>query len=168
MPLRKFMAPIFSLFLFVSIGYAQQSETAPQEGPRRDREVMREARRHRGMRPQLGQRGMRELSLSEEQRQQQRVILQRHLAETKAQREELFKLREKRIEGTFTADDEARAAALRKEIHNSMRGIRTEMEGVLTAEQRSKLEQLKAERKARREERRERRREFRRDDSAPR
>jgi Spy/CpxP family protein refolding chaperone len=42
-----------------------------------------------------------------------------------------------------------------------MNGIRAEMESVLTAEQRAKLEQLKTQRRARREEMRERRREIR-------
>lgn len=106
---------------------------------------------------------MRELNLTEEQRQQQRAIMQRHLASTKAQREELFKLREKRIAGAFTEEDGARAQTLRREIHESMQGIRGEMESVLTAEQRARVEQLKAEHKAHRLERRERRRE-RRDD----
>jgi Spy/CpxP family protein refolding chaperone len=102
---------------------------------------------------------MRELNLTEEQRSQQRAIVQRHLASTKGQREELFKLREKRIAGTFTDEDIARVRALRQEMHDSMEGIRTEMEGVLTTEQRAQLEQLKAERKARHEEMRERFRE---------
>ena len=104
---------------------------------------------------------MGELNLTEEQREQQREILQRHLESMKGQRGELFNLREKRIAGTFTADDEARAQKLREEIRTSMQGIRTEMEAVLTAEQRAKLEQLKSERKGRREEMRERRRELR-------
>ncbi len=50
---------------------------------------------------------MRELNLTEEQREQSRAIMQRRLESTKSQREELFKLREKRIAGTFTAEDEA-------------------------------------------------------------
>jgi Spy/CpxP family protein refolding chaperone len=111
---------------------------------------------------------MRELNLTEEQRQQQRTILQKHLGATKAQREELFKLREKRIDGTFTADDESRAQALRQEIRSSREGIRTEMAKLLTDEQRAKLEQLKSERKACREEMRERRRDFDRRDDTPR
>jgi Spy/CpxP family protein refolding chaperone len=165
MRLGKLLASVFSLLLFAAIGFAQSPDMSLQEGPQRDQERLREGHRHPGMRPHLGFRGMRQLDLTEEQRQQQRAILQRHLGATKAQREELFKLREKRIAGTFTADDEARAQALREEIQSSMRGIRSEMEGVLTAEQRAKLEQLKSERKARREDRRERRRDFQRSDS---
>ncbi|MDQ3472553.1 MAG: hypothetical protein M3447_02325, partial [Acidobacteriota bacterium] len=88
-------------------------------------------------------------------------IVQRQLGNTKAQREELFKLREKRFAGTLTPEDEARVQSLRREIRDSMQGIRAEMEAVLTPEQRARLEQLKSERKERRDERREHRREHR-------
>lgn len=104
--------------------------------------------RHRGMGHMA-----RELNLSEEQRQQSRAIMQRRLESVKGQREELFKLREKRIAGTFTADDEARAKALRQEMRTAMEGARTEMDGVLNAEQKTRLEQLKKERKERMEQR---------------
>ncbi len=90
---------------------------------------------------------IRELNLTEEQRQQSRAIMQRRLESVKTQREELFKLREKRIAGTFTADDEARAKTLRQEMRTAMEGVRTEMAAVLTEEQRTKLEELKKERK---------------------
>jgi Spy/CpxP family protein refolding chaperone len=96
---------------------------------------------------------LRELNLSEEQRQQGRAIMQRRLQSTKTQREELFKLREKRIDGTFTAEDEARAKALHQEIRTAMQGVREEMAGLLTAEQKAKLEQMKKERKERMEQR---------------
>ena len=96
---------------------------------------------------------VRELNLSDEQRQQSRAIMQRRLESTKTQREELFKLREKRIAGTFTAEDEARARALHQEIRTAMEGVRSEMAGVLTAEQKARVEELKKERKERMEQR---------------
>ena len=102
---------------------------------------------------------MRELNLTEAQREQSRVIVQRRLQNTKSQREELFRLREKRIDGTFTAEDEARAKALHQEIRTSMDGIREEMAGVLTAEQKARLEELKAQRKERMEQRKKERQE---------
>src|SRR5438445_11867900 len=88
-----------------------------------------------------------ELNLTEEQRQQKRAIVQRHLEGTSAQREELSKLRQKRIAGMFTAEDEARAQALRQELHDSLKGIRNEVNGILTPEQRSKLLQIETKRK---------------------
>lgn len=142
-----------------------QTPPAPDGTFRRDRIERMERHRERmgrreGMRGEkgMGHRGvmghmMRELNLSEEQRQQSRAIVQRRLESTKSQREELFKLREKRIAGTFTAEDEGRAKALRQEIRTSMEGVRTEMAGVLTAEQKAKLEGLKKERQERMEQR---------------
>jgi len=93
------------------------------------------------------------LNLSEAQREQIHAITQRRLESTKAQREELFKLRDKRVAGTVSADDEARARALRQEIRAAMEGIRIETAGVLTAEQKARLEELQKERKAKHEER---------------
>ena len=161
MLLRKTLPLVAALIVALSaVAYAQESQTAPNDGARPRQEDNREGRRQGKMGGRLGRLGfMRELNLTEEQRTQQRSIMERHLASTKAQREELFKLREKRVSGTFTEEDGARAKALRQEIHSSMEGIRREMDGVLTAEQRTKLEQLKSERKARHDELRGRRKE---------
>lgn len=129
----------------------ERTERVQRRRERVDREGLRKARR-------MGRRGgighlMRELNLSEEQRQQARAIVQRRLESTKAQREELFRLREKRIAGTLSADDRGRAQALRQEIRTAMEGVRTEMQGVLTAEQKAQLEQFNSERKERMEQR---------------
>lgn len=159
MSLRKTLAATL-VGLTMSAGiYAQQSQSAtPQEQMNSRHEGQRKGGRHGRMgRPGFGL--LRELNLTEEQRQQQRAIVQRRLGNTKAQREELFKLREKRIEGTFTGEDEARAQALRKELHDSMSGMGTEIESILTADQRARLEQLKTERRSQMKERRGQRRE---------
>lgn len=155
MSLRKYL-PAAMAFLMVAggIAYAQQTQTPPVDRgvrPERMRERMGRQFGRVGRHPR-GFFGLRELNLTEQQRQQQRAIVERHLESIKAPREELSKLHEKRVDGTFTADDEARARALRQEIHNSMKGIHSEIEGTLTAEQRTQLDQIKAERKARREE----------------
>ncbi|MFZ0063361.1 MAG: Spy/CpxP family protein refolding chaperone [Pyrinomonadaceae bacterium] len=156
--LKRVLSASLALLALNAITYAQQqqapaeeNQVSAQKGPREGRRLGRMGR-HRGFA------AMRELNLTEEQRQQQRAILQRQLGATKAQREELFKLREKRFAGALTAEDEARVQALRLELRDSMQSIRTEMQSVLTAEQRAKLEELNTERKARRNEMRERRR----------
>jgi periplasmic protein CpxP/Spy len=157
--LRKILSAMLTVLALTAVTYAQQKETATQEKMHGSQEGPREGRRHGRMRRQRGFGAMRELNLTEEQRQQQRAIVQRQLEATKAQREEIFKLREKRFAGTLTPEDAARAQSLRGEIRNSMQSIGTEMESVLTAEQRARLEQLKTERKARRDDMREHRRE---------
>jgi periplasmic protein CpxP/Spy len=150
----------FGMVVLAQQPLPQTPATAPDGTFRRD-ETQRPKRhgdrmgRHRGM----GRRGgglahlLRELNLTDEQRQQSRAIMQRRLESTKSQREELFQLREKRIAGTLTAEDGARAKALHQELSASMEGVRTEMEGVLTAEQKARLEELKKERKERFEQR---------------
>jgi Spy/CpxP family protein refolding chaperone len=118
-------------------------------------------RRHGGRegREGLGRRGpgvagaIRGIDLTDAQREQIRSITQRRLESTKVQREELFKLREKRIAGTFSAEDGARAKALHQEIRTAMDGIRAETSGVLTSEQKARIEELQKERKARHEQR---------------
>ena len=156
--LRKTLSAMLTVLALTAVTYAQQKEAVTQEKMASSQEVPREDRRHGGMGRQRGFAGMRELNLTEEQRQQQRAILQRQLGTTKAQREELFKLRERRFAGTLTPEDEARAQSLRSEIRDSMQSMRSELEGVLTTEQRAQLEQLRTERKARRNEMREHRR----------
>ncbi|MEO7971227.1 MAG: Spy/CpxP family protein refolding chaperone [bacterium] len=158
---KGLMAVLGTILAFGAVVVAQQTQIpSPDAGARlRSRSERLAARgERRGRREGMGHRGgaghlMRELNLTDEQRQQGRAIMQRRLASTKSQREELFALREKRIAGTFTADDETRAKALRQEMRASMAGVRAEMEGILTAEQKTKLEQLKQERKAKFEQR---------------
>ena len=152
-----------------------QSQTAPSHEGMSDKERIerREQRRQRLMQrlERRDDRGLMregyrdrlsELNLTDDQRKQREAIMERRLAGTKQQREELMRLREKRSAGTFTETDETRVQALRQEIKTAMQGVGEEMESVLTSEQKAKLEQLKAERKQRMElrlkERQERRR----------
>jgi Spy/CpxP family protein refolding chaperone len=180
MSLRKSLFGILGTILTCgAIAFAQdpQSQTTPTQDGALSRDAIERMERHRerlgrreGMErgKGLGRRVggghlMGELNLSDEQRQQSRAIMRRRLESTKSQREELFKLREKRIAGTFTAEDEVRAKAFRQEIRTAMDGVRTEMAGVLTAEQKSKLEELQKERKGRMEQRMKERQERRQD-----
>jgi Spy/CpxP family protein refolding chaperone len=108
-------------------------------GRQRDREGREKLRgRERGK-----MRFMRELNLTDAQKQQLRAAGQRNREATKSQREELRQLAEKRQQGTWTAAEEARARALREEIRSSMQGIHSDMLATLTPEQKARLEQMK-------------------------
>ena len=169
--LRKSLLGVLGLILTLGmVAFAQETQpqvpAAPEGSERMEqrRERLRERmsrrhamalRKHEGFgrrRAGLGRLG-RDLNLSDAQKEQSRAIMQRRLATTKTQREELFRLREKRIAGSFSDEDKARVEALRQEIRSSMEGVRAEMEAVLTAEQKARLESLKAERKALHEQR---------------
>jgi len=100
---------------------------------------------------QMGRRGMtggfralRQLNLTDAQKQQARTIIQSNLANpnTKAAREELAKLRSQRREGTLTPEQIARAKELRKQFQESRQGVRNQLAGILTPEQKAKLEEM--------------------------
>jgi Spy/CpxP family protein refolding chaperone len=157
------------------LAFAQQPQTqtsTPQSDENFRKERIERRQRHREMigaregrqdGDGMGRRGdavLRELNLTNEQRQQSRAIMERRLESTKVQREELMKLREKKLAGTFSAEDEARARALHQEIRAAMEGGRSEIAGILTAEQKAQLEVLKQQHKAEIEQRMKDRREF--------
>jgi Spy/CpxP family protein refolding chaperone len=158
--IRRSLLAILSLVLaFSAIALAQQPKAPAPDNEGANREGRRHGR-HEGMgRHRPGLLALRELNLNDEQRQQVRAAMQRQLESTKSQREELFKLREKRMAGTLTSEDEARAMALHQELRDSMKGVEGEIEGILTPEQRTSLEQIRKERSARHEERLKNRRE---------
>ena len=153
---------VFGLLLAMSTPLiAQEVQTpAPQQPQTLERQEFRRAARHRRHVKRIGS-GLRRLNLTAEQRLQTQAILQRHLESIRGQREELLRLREKRISGTFTDDDRARANALHQELRDARQSIRGDLSNLLTTEQRSQLEQMKSERKMRREERLKRRQELR-------
>jgi Spy/CpxP family protein refolding chaperone len=163
---RKSLLGILAIIMaFSAVVFAQQPQsstaTAP-DGTIRQKSMGRLGGRREGMGRHHGDilRLLRELNLTDEQQQKAREIGQRHFESMKSQREELFNLREKRMAGTLTAEDEARAKALHQEIRASLESIQAEIAGILTAEQKAKLEQLKNERKAKFEERRKGRPDF--------
>ena len=144
--------------LILSLGFnavAQQPDTTAQPDPQGVRPHRRLARPGALRRHQL-QRVAERLNLSELQREQLRDIYQHQFEALKPQREQLFKLREKRRAGTFSDEDAAQAKALRQQIRDSMLNTRTEVQGVLTPEQRVQIDEFRNARKARREEMRER------------
>lgn len=143
------------IFALSAVAFAQQPMPAPQ-----DNGQQQGAGRKGGGRHGMGKRGhggmlrlMSQLNLTDAQRQQLRAIEERFESSTKTQREELRRLHEG-AQGSLSADAEARMQVLRGEMGQAMKGMRQEMVGVLTEEQRTQLEQLAKERKARHRERR--------------
>src|SRR3990172_11577735 len=105
MSLQKCLLPLVTLILLPgAIVIGQQPQTPPTESPRTDLSKPRGARGSHMHRAGLRRWG-RDLNLTEEQQQQLRSIVQRRSDATKAQREELFALREKRRASTLTAED---------------------------------------------------------------
>lgn len=142
------------LIAFATIGLAQQPSTQnPAAGPGRGgaRGEGRGFRHGPGMDGAFGPRLLRELNLTDDQKQQVRTIMQQSFAGSKATREELQQLGEKRRQGTLTTEEEARARTLHEQMRASMKDTETKIASLLTAEQKAKAEELRKERKANRE-----------------
>lgn len=92
---------------------------------------------------------VRGLNLTADQKQQVRTIIQQSFEGNKATREELRQLGEKRRQGTLSSDEQARARTLHEQMRTVMKDTQTKIAGALTAEQKTKVEELMKERKSR-------------------
>lgn len=141
--------------------------TVPQEGnaqARPEKRMGRHGGKHRmGKRHgRGGLRGLRQLNLSDAQREQLRSIGQRFQESQKSEREELRSLMQVRRQGgQLTPEQQTRAQELMKAMRESRKALHQEMLGALTDEQRMQLEQQKKERKERREQFRQQRKQMR-------
>jgi protein CpxP len=170
---RKILTGITSGFAVValsSFAMAQdnRSTTTPQQDEqkserkawKRGGEGKREGFRRGGRGGGFGMRGLRELNLTDAQKEQIRGILESKRANREAnqtQREELRQIVEAKRSGTITAEQEARLKTFREQRREAARQLHEQILAVLTPEQKAQLEQLKQERQKRREEFRQRR-----------
>ena len=153
-----FAAFAFSLMLvFSAYAFGQQTQQQPRSGGAQQQEG-REGRGRRGQGgPGFGMRGLRELNLSDAQREQAHAIFERFSETIRPQREQLMELRKQSRDGNAPADAEEKAKTLRVQIRESEKAMRTELMGILTPEQRAKWEEMEKEQKARRDQMRQRR-----------
>lgn len=141
---------MLALLIAAGVGVqAQQPSTQnPAEGPGKMERGGRGFRRGSGAGGNFGPRVLDELNLTDDQKKQVHAIVRQTFESNKATREELRRLGEKRRQGTLSADDEARARALHKEMRAAMGATETKIAAVLTAEQKAKVEELMKQRKA--------------------
>ena len=137
---------IFGL-AFGAVAFAQQPTpptqnptSAVQQGQGFGPMARRRAMRRRAM--MAGFRVLHQLNLTEAQNQQARTIIQSNFANTKATRQELAQLRGQWRAGTLTPDGLARAKELRKQLREARMGVRSQLAGILTPDQKAKLEEI--------------------------
>jgi Spy/CpxP family protein refolding chaperone len=111
----------------------------------------------RGLHGMNMMRGFHKLDLTDAQKEQARGIMEGLKASTQTQRDEIHALRKQKHEGTITADGESRLKALGQELKEKGKQAREQMLGILTSEQKQRLEQMKEEMKQRKQERRQNR-----------
>ena len=109
----------------------------------------RRGKRRQMRRQRLGG-GLRGLDLTDQQKEQARAIMRANFESHKAQIEELKQLRQKGRAGLSDAD-KARAKELHKQLRESRLSARNQLSSLLTAEQKTKLEERMKNRRERRE-----------------
>jgi Spy/CpxP family protein refolding chaperone len=134
---------VIALASFGMSAFAQQSP-APNSTPnaqQRDGRMQRRRmmRRHERMR-MFG--ALRQLNLSDAQKQQAQSLIRASRESTKTQRQELAQLRRKFRDGTLTDDEKAKAKELRQQLRASRERTRTQLASVLTPEQKTKLDEM--------------------------
>ena len=113
-----------------------------------------------GMRGGFGMRGLKNLDLTDAQKEQIRGIMETNKTANEPLRQEMRSLMEKRRGGEeLTETDRTRLKELRTQMKQSAEQTHNTILGFLTAEQRQKLEQMKQDKQKRREEFRQRRQE---------
>lgn len=135
---------VLSLSGAVVVAQEPQTKTAAAPGVqqtrnRGDRLERRRMRRHKRQRA-FG--AIRQLNLSDQQKEQVRAVRRSIFESNKTQREELRQLGEKRGAGTLSESDKARAQELRRQLQESRQNARTQMASLLTAEQKTKLDEM--------------------------
>ena len=174
--MKKSMTRAFLVFAALGLSAAAAPAQGDSTATRRDGasqdstpQSERWGKRHRGRRGEHGEReasrggklrGLRDLDLTDAQREQLRAIRQKFQDSNRGERAELRQLwRIKKEGGELTPEQQARSRELINTVSQTGRSIEQEMLGVLTPEQRTRLDEMQQERKQQREERRRRRRE---------
>jgi len=150
---------------FSTFASAQDSSTNQQESTQKQE---RRERRGFGKRDGMGRegkrggrhgdkmmmRGLSQLNLTDSQKEQIRTLKENFKTSTQTKREEMRGLAMKRRDGVITADEQARFKELKTQLRASGEQMQSSVQAILTAEQRTQLNQLKEERKQQMQERR--------------
>jgi len=90
-----------------------------------------------------------QLNLTDAQKQQVRTIVKTTMESTKAQRQQLATLNKQWRQGTLTPDSLTTANQLHQQLAQARKSMRTQIEGVLTPDQKTKLQDIIKQRNAR-------------------
>lgn len=148
----------FALFAFSSFAAAQDNtQTDSDKQQRREWRGKRDGKGKGFRRGGMGAlRGLRELNLTDAQKEQIRTIMEANRPD-QATMEEMRTIRQAKRDGTITPEQKERAKALREQSKLKADNVEQQVLAVLTAEQRQQLEAKKAEMKQKWEERRQQR-----------
>jgi len=135
----------------------QQQEKSERRGERRGfgRKGMRSGKRDGG--DKMLMRSLGQLNLSDAQKEQTRGIFENFKTSTQTQREEMRGFAMKKRDGIISTEESARFKEIKTQLKASGEQMRNSVLAILTAEQRTQLDQIKEEMNQKRLERRQNR-----------
>ena len=134
-------ALVFGLTSFGAEVVAQQTQPNTQApGIQEQRRAGMRRRARRGRARRFG--ALQQLNLTDQQKQQARTIIQANRQNTQAQRQELRQLALQWRQGTLTNEGLARVKELRAQLAEHRKSVRGQLSGVLTPEQKTRLEEI--------------------------
>ena len=140
---------LLSLTPFGVVALGQQTQTTdPPTNVQRSRAGQAGPAARRRLPPIM--RALRQLNLTDAQKQQARAIVQSGMEGTKTQRQEMHQLTRQWRQGTLAPEGLARAKEVRKLLQDANKGMRTQLVAILTPEQKTKLEEMIKARRANR------------------
>lgn len=105
-------------------------------------QTRKQGARRRGMRGRRGN-ALQQLNLTDQQKEQMRSVRQANRQNFQAQRQEMRELNRQWRDGTLTPPGLERARALRTQLIENRKAMRGQMDGILTTEQKTKLEEMR-------------------------
>ena len=147
------LAGILSIVLNGFVVLAQQTQTPTTTAPpiqqgQSSRAGRRMTMRRRG---RMHAAALRQLNLTDAQKQQAQALRRESFERNRAIREELKLLLQKRQQGTLAEADQTRARQLRQQLRESRLNTRAQIAGLLSEEQRTKLQEMRKYRRENRE-----------------
>src|SRR6185369_1335744 len=85
---------------------------------------------------------LQQLNLTDQQKEQMRAVMMANRQNFQAQRNEMRQLNQQWRQGTLSPEGLERAKALRAQLIENRKAMRSQMEGVLTNEQKTRMEEM--------------------------
>ncbi len=121
---------------------AQQTQPNTAAPATQTQPPQKQGLRRRGMRGRRGP-ALQQLNLTDQQKEQMRSVMQTNRQNNQAQRQEMRELNRQWRAGTLTPQGLERARALRAQLIENRKAMRGQIDGILTTEQKTKLEEMR-------------------------
>ena len=167
---QKFLSGIalaFAVGAFGTFATAQDKTTAPDDSMRNQEKSERRGERggfgrerrdgKHGGGDRMMMHALGKLNLTDAQKEQTRVLFENFNTANQPQMEEMRDLGMKKRDGVIDAEEQTRLKELRTQMKSANDQLHTSIQAILTPEQRTQLEKLKAEKKQEMTERRQNR-----------